>query len=197
MDLRFVNDRKNFDSETRRHAQPRHVLGVRHESNKPNFVRNLSEAARNAPFVSFNMSRIDSWDALILGVNAKGLHPIQFKVIDVNRADAWDWVKGILGGIIESLKYQAKKTIEATQQGDGEDESELVSDKTVVAGSLGGAAADLRSCGFRRVPITDSDPCRSPIPVHADHRFQCMRIGDSDSCRSPWSERVAVLENLL
>ncbi len=23
-------------------------------------------------------------------------------------------------------------------------------------------------CGFRRMPITDSDPCRSPIPVHAD-----------------------------
>ncbi|WP_420632717.1 hypothetical protein [Candidatus Palauibacter sp.] len=35
------------------------------------------------------------------------------------------------------------------------------------------------------------------IPTDADHRFQCMPITDSEACRSPWSERVAVLENLL
>ena len=34
------------------------------------------------------------------------------------------------------------------------------------------------------------------IPTHADHRFRSMPISDSDACRSPWSERVAVLENL-
>jgi len=26
------------------------------------------------------------------------------------------------------------------------------------------------------MPITDSDACRSPIPTHADHRFQTMPI---------------------
>ena len=27
----------------------------------------------------------------------------------------------------------------------------------------------LECCGFRRMPITDSSACRSPIPMHADH----------------------------
>lgn len=40
---------------------------------------------------------------------------------------------------------------------------------------------DLRLCAVR----ADSDACRSPIPIHADHRFQCMPISDSDACRSP------------
>ena len=65
-------------------------------------------------------------------------------------------------------------------------------------------------CGFHRLPISDSDSSRSPIPTdadhgfrhadrrfrHADHRFQGMSITDSGACRSPWSKRVAALENL-
>ena len=67
-----------------------------------------------------------------------------------------------------------------------------------------------RFCGFHRMPISDSDSSRSPIPTdadhgfrhadrrfrHADHRFQGMSITDSGACRSPWSKRVAALENL-
>lgn len=152
VDLRFIDDKENFDSE---HAvMPSLDTFWECDTNrqdKPNFVRDVSRAASSTPFASFDMSRIDSWDALILGVKAKGLHSVQFKVIDVNRADAWDWVKGVLGGIIETLKYQAKKTIEATQKGDGEDETEQVVDKTLVSGSIGGAAADLRSFTLKRL----------------------------------------------
>ncbi len=156
VDLRFIDDRKNFDSE---HAvMPSLDTFWECDTNrqdKPNFVRDVTREGQAAAFGRFDMQRIDSWDALILGVKTKGLHSVQFKVIDVNRADAWDWVKGILGGIIESLKYQAKKTIEASQRGDGEDETDLVVDKTLVAGSLGGAAADLRSFTLKRIARGD------------------------------------------
>ena len=152
VDLRFIDERKNFDSE---HAvMPSLDTFWECDTNRrdrPNFVRDVSPEAEAAAFARFDMHRIDGWDALILGVRAKGLHSVQFKVIDVNRADAWDWVKGILGGIIESLKLQAKRTIEATQKGVGEDRSEQVVDKTLVTGSIGGAAADLRSFTLKRL----------------------------------------------
>ena len=152
VDLRFIDERKNFDSE---HAvMPSLDTFWECDTNRqdrPNFVRDVSQEARTVAFARFDMARVDSWDALILGVRAKGLHSVQFKVIDVNRADAWDWVKGILGGIMESLKLQAKRTIEATLKGDGEDETEQVVDKTLVSGSIGGAAADLRSFTLKRL----------------------------------------------
>ena len=61
------------------------------------------------------------------------------------------------------------------------------------------------------VPGADSDACRSPIPIQADHRFRRMAITDSDmpigdsdmpitdsdACRSLWSERVGALDNPL
>ena len=152
VDLRYIDDRKNFDSE---HAvMPSLDTFWECDTNRrdrANFVRDMSPEAQAAARASFDMRRIDGWDALILGVRAKGLHSVQFKVIDVNRADAWDWVKGILGGIIESLKLQAKKTIEATLKGDGEKETEQVVDKTLVTGSIGGAASDLRSFTLKRL----------------------------------------------
>jgi putative DNA methylase len=39
-------------------------------------------------------------------------------------------------------------------------------------------------CVFRGIPITDSDPSRSPIPIQADHRFRSKPITDSDPSRS-------------
>ncbi len=149
VDLRFVNDRGDFDDE---HAvMPSLDTFWECDTNrqeKPNFVRDVRPSAEGAAFGSFDMRRIDGWDALILGVKAKGLHSIQFKVIDVDRADAWDWVKGILSGIMESLKYQVKKTVETTQKGEAEAQ---VVDKTLVTGSLGAAAADLRSFTLKRL----------------------------------------------
>jgi hypothetical protein len=31
-------------------------------------------------------------------------------------------------------------------------------------------------CEFRGMPITDSEGSRSPIPIHADHRFRAKPI---------------------
>ena len=62
-----------------------------------------------------------------------------------------------------------------------------------------------------RIIPPDTDACRSPIPIQADHRFRRMAITDSDmpigdsdmpitdsdACRSLWSERVGALDNPL
>lgn len=44
---------------------------------------------------------IDEWDRLIFHIKGKSLHSIQFKVIDVNRKDAWDTVRNVLGKVVE------------------------------------------------------------------------------------------------
>jgi hypothetical protein len=35
------------------------------------------------------------------------------------------------------------------------------------------------------MPITDSDSCRSAIPIHADHRFRSMPIAERLSSFQP------------
>lgn len=85
----------------------------RHE--KPNYVRDETDPQK--PKFRFDNGNtdgneqneddrdkpkgIDEWDRLIFHVNGKSLHSIQFKVIDVNRKDAWDTVRNVLGKVAE------------------------------------------------------------------------------------------------
>ena len=40
------------------------------------------------------MEKIDDWDRLVLRVKGRDLHAVQVKVIDVDRADIFDKLKG-------------------------------------------------------------------------------------------------------
>lgn len=80
----------------------------------------------------FNMCTIDDWDKLILLVNGNDVHSIQFKVIDVDRKDAWDKVKNFLEGMISAVIGKIKGGI-----------SENLT--FPFTESLGGAADDLQS----------------------------------------------------
>jgi hypothetical protein len=39
-------------------------------------------------------------------------------------------------------------------------------------------------CVFRRIPISDSNPFRSPIPTQTDHGFRTIPIANSEGFRS-------------
>ena len=90
---------------------------------KPNYVRDATKPA-------FDMTKIDDWDSLVLHVRSKNLHSIQFKVVDVNRRDAWDAIRDFLGDLVQAFVGKLKGRIP---------------DSNLVAQSLGGAADDVQS----------------------------------------------------
>ena len=118
VDLRFINDKGHFTTE---HAvMP--SLDTFWEcdtgrTDRPNYVR-------DSDLSQFNMTKIDDWDKLILCVKGESVNSIQFKVIDVDRKDAWDGVKNFLEGMIGAFIGKFKGAIPE---------------------SLGGATDDLQS----------------------------------------------------
>ena len=107
VDLRFTNGKGQFTTE---HAvMP--SLDTFWEcdtgrTDRPNYVRGENLQIGSDTYSQFNMCDIDDWDRLILLVKAeerKSIHSIQFKVIDVDRKDAWDKVKNFLGGVVGTV----------------------------------------------------------------------------------------------
>lgn len=126
VDLRFFDEDDRFDTENA--VMPN--LDTFWEcdpsrQNKPNYVRSADEAA-------FDLEKIDEWDRLILHVEGKSLHSIQFKVIDVDRKDAWDAVKNVLGKIAEVVIGKARAFI-------------LKQQNMPFRGAMGAAADDVQS----------------------------------------------------
>ena len=64
-------------------------------SDKPNYVR---DAMRSC----FKMDRIDAWDRLAIRLTCKKVDSIQVKVIDVDRADVFDKLKGAMQGVLQA-----------------------------------------------------------------------------------------------
>ena len=134
VDLRFINDESQFATE---HAV---MPGLdtfwecdTGKKDKPNYVRG-KDAGDYGQFDMNDNGPIDEWDRLILHVKGKSVHSIQFKVIDVNREDAWDKVKDFLGGIIEAVIGKIKGVIPTAGI-----------PASLLAESLGGAADDVQS----------------------------------------------------
>ena len=136
VDLRFINDKGQLA--TAHAVMP--SLDTFWECDtsrdeKPNYVRGKDVG----DYGQFNMAAIDEWDRLILHVKGKNVHSIQFKVIDVNRKDAWDKVNNFLGGIIEAVIGKIKGVIP--------EDSSL----SLLSGSLGGAVDDLQSFFLKKL----------------------------------------------
>ena len=136
-DLRFTNDQGEFTTE---HAVMPSLDTFwecdKSRADRPNYVRDddkdLAPDDVTANFSQFNMAAIDDWDRLILHVKGQSVHSIQFKVIDVDRKDAWDKVKNFFGGIVKTVIGKVKSVIPQDLP-------------LFPPGSLGGAADDMQS----------------------------------------------------
>ena len=128
VDLRFIN--KNGQFITEQAVMP--SLDTFWEcdtgrKDRPNYVRSKDGSSNCS---QFDMCAIDDWDKLILWVKGKSVHSIQFKVIDVDRKDAWDEVKNFLEGMVGTVIGKIKGGIPGNLP---------------FPESLGGAADDLQS----------------------------------------------------
>ena len=95
---------------------------------EPNYVRADGAA-------SFDMVKIDAWDALILMFKAASVHSVKLTVFDVNRQDAWDKIKDHLGPVLEALMSKASAAIPALGGSIG----------ALVNNSLGDASEDVEA----------------------------------------------------
>ena len=153
VDLRFINEKGQFITE---HAvMP--SLDTFWEcdtgrKDRPNYVRGKGVSCNCS---QFDMCSIDDWDKLILCVKGESVHSIQFKVIDVDRKDAWDKVKNFLDGMIGAVIGKIKGGIPGNLP-------------FPLPESLGGAADDLQSfllkklAGGDKVLFRGSDKLKIP-----------------------------------
>ncbi|MEK7992519.1 MAG: hypothetical protein AAB403_01825 [Planctomycetota bacterium] len=100
----------------------------------PNYVRD----AGGGP--SFDMNKIDDWDRLVLRFRGEMLHSVQFKVFDVNRKDAWDSIKDILGGIVSAILGKVKGLLPGA-----------LGPAAFLSDSLGNGASDLESYLLKKI----------------------------------------------
>jgi len=149
-DVRYVNGRGEHDTE---HAVlpdlDRFWECDPERKGSPDYVRG-PERGKTA---SFDMSRIDAWDRLVLLVRGDGIHSVQFKVLDVNRTDGWDRLRRALGDVVSTIIGRARAAVP--------DKAWVVSD------SLGTAATDLESTLVTRLAGGDRPLFRGSTPLSA------------------------------
>lgn len=97
------------------------------KSGEPNYVR--AEGA-----ASFDMTKVDAWDGLMLIFKASSVHSIKLTVLDVNRQDAWDKIKDHLGPVLEAVMSKATAAVPAIGGSFG----------ALVKNSLGDASDDVQ-----------------------------------------------------
>lgn len=107
-DVRYVNGRGEHDTE---HAVlpdlDRHWECDPERRESPEYVRAEDREMR----ASFDMSRIDDWDRLILLVRGDQIHSVQFKVLDVNRSDGWDRLRRALGDVVATVIGRGRSSV--------------------------------------------------------------------------------------
>ena len=181
VDLRFTNDKGQFTTE---HAVMPSLDTFwecdTRRRDRPNYVRNClghtDSKDHDEACSQFNMvdkKVIDEWDRLILIVKGESIHSIQFKVIDVNRKDAWDTVKKFLGGIIEAVIGKIKGVLQGNL-------------RSLVSGSLGGAADDLQSFLLKKLAGGDNVLFRGSAqltaPEDGEEENRTITSGNCSGC---------------
>jgi hypothetical protein len=74
------------------------------KASAPNFVRDAADA-------SFDMTRLDPWESLVLIFPAVRVHSVNISVLDVDRRDAFDVIQEQLGTLIEAAIGKAASAL--------------------------------------------------------------------------------------
>jgi hypothetical protein len=114
------------------------------KANEPNYVR-----AKNA--ASFDMSKVDEWDSLMLLFKGSRVHAMNISVLDVNRQDAWDAIRDNLGPVLDTVLGKATTFLPAGAIGD----------------SLGAAADDVKAYALRKLAGGDKVLFKRSAPLTA------------------------------
>ena len=122
------------------------------EKKELNYVR-----AGDTP--KFDLEKIDDWEKLILLVRGKGVHSIRFTVMDVDREDAWDKLKKLVGNTIETaiglFKGSITRNLPQNIAGPLDD-------------PLGGAAEDMQSLIMKKIAGGDKVLFRKSVKLKDD-----------------------------
>ncbi|MYA76437.1 MAG: hypothetical protein F4Y17_02245 [Gemmatimonadetes bacterium] len=170
VDLRYLNEEGKFATE---HAVMPSLDTFWEcdtgKKDKPNYVRlpaaegagdkdgtavqteTCARCQRDMEYSVLDSGKIDEWDKLVLKVRGEELHAIQIKVIDVDRKDAWDEVKSVIGGVAQVLVGAVNRILGLSLGPASEDAAGALPKAAVVPDSLGGAADDVRSFTLKRL----------------------------------------------
>ena len=125
------------------------------KKDNPNFVRAANHSR-------FNMDRIDNWDRLAIRLKGITLESVQVKVIDVDRKDVFDKLKGALQGVLESALGALRTRIASRIPS-------AVGDQipSTARQSLGSAADDVETLVLKKLAGGDDVLFRgSSVPEH-------------------------------
>jgi hypothetical protein len=163
-DVRYVNGRGEHDTE---HAVlpdlDRYWECDPERKGSPEYVRGPEKGTA----ASFDMSRIDAWDRLVLLVRGDAVHSVQFKVFDVNRTDGWDRLRRALGDVVSTVIGRARASVP--------DKAWAVSD------ALGTAATDLESSLVMRLAGGDRPLFRASTVLAAPGDYEVSGEGTDGS----------------
>ena len=96
----------------------------------------------NSP--SLDMEQVDDWDKLVLRVSCKAVDSVQLTVIDVNRKDAWEKVKSVLGALAQVVLSNDNVKATLTQP-------RTATPTPIKPESLGSAASDIKTFTLRKL----------------------------------------------
>lgn len=180
-DLRYMDHRKQFKTA---HAVMPSLDTFwecdKRRADRPNHVRDATEAR-------FDMDKIDVWERLVFLVRAEAVHSIQFKVLDVNRRDAWDVVKDFLGGVLEGAIGGWKKDLRKEVSG-------------LEGGALGAAGDDVQSFLLKKLAGGDKLLFRGAADLQAeagDHHGFRVGEGGAFSVHGPGTNGAYSVEFVL
>jgi len=133
-DVRYVSSRGEHD--TLHAVMPdleRHWECDQGRSQDPLYVRGEDTGS----FGTFDMSKIDAWDRLVMLVRADAIHSVQLKVFDIDRPNFFDRLGDAMGDVIRTILGRGRG---------GLDDS-----AGVFADALGNASADVESALLTRL----------------------------------------------
>lgn len=133
-DVRYVSSRGEHDT---LHAVlpdlERHWECDRDHRKEPTYVRGPDTGS----FGTFDMTKIDDWDRLVMLVRAEAVHSVQIKVFDIDRPNFFDRLGDALGDVVRTIL--------------GRGRGGLTDATGVFADALGNATADVESALLTRL----------------------------------------------
>ena len=124
-------------------------------TDKPNYVRDRDTSC-------FDMDQIDAWDHLAIRLTCKKVDSMQVKVIDVDRADVFDKLKGAMQGVLQVAIGTPRTRIASSNPID-------VDLPASTRQSLGSAADDVEALVLRSWLVAMTC-CSGAPPFRAQHR---------------------------